>query len=64
VLAALEGRSDLDAAIELFVDAFDMLAEDFEEERFYVAVRRAYWAAPVGSARRKMTEALIVKLEF
>lgn len=64
VLTALESRTDLDAAIELFVDAFDMLAEDFEEERFFVAVRRAYWAAPVESARRKVAEALITRLEF
>jgi hypothetical protein len=25
-----------------------MLDEDFEEERFFVAVRRAYWQAPKG----------------
>ena len=35
-----------DTAITLLQDAFDMLAEDFEEEQFYVAVRRAYWDAP------------------
>ena len=50
--------------VELLRDAFDMLAEDFEEERFYVAVRQAYWAAPAGSARRRVAEALIQKLEF
>lgn len=64
ILAALETRTDLDAALQLFVEAFDMLAEDFEEERFFVAVRRAYWAAPADSARRRVAEALITKLEF
>ena len=33
------------AAVELLREAFDMLEEDFEEERFFVAVRRAYWAS-------------------
>ena len=64
VISGLERVSDLDAAIELFRDAFDQLAEDFEEERFYVVVRRAYWAAPEGSVRRRVAEALIEKLEF
>lgn len=64
ILTALETRTDLDAAVELFVEAFDMLSEDFEEERFFVAIRRAYWAAPADSARRRAAEALITKLEF
>jgi hypothetical protein len=64
VLSAFELRADLDAATELLRDAFDMLEEDYEEERFYVAVRQAYWTAPAGSARRRTAEALIQKLEF
>ena len=64
VLSALEGRTDLDAAIELLQDAFDMLAEDFEEEMFYVFVRKAYWATDSSPARRRIAEALMVKLEF
>jgi HEAT repeat protein len=51
-------------AIELLRDAFDMLDEDFEEERFFVAVRRAYWQAPERSPTRRAAEALIQKLEF
>ena len=43
VLAALEARKDRDLAIELLRDAFDMLSEDFEEEQFYVAVRREFY---------------------
>ena len=64
VLGALEALKDPAAAIELVRDAFDMLNEDFEEERFFVEMRRAYWAAAAGSPRRRITEALIQKLEF
>lgn len=64
VMATLESRRDLDETIKLFEEAFDMLSEDFEEERFFAAVRQAYWAAPAGSARRRVAEALILKLEF
>jgi HEAT repeat protein len=64
LLRVLETRKDLDPAMALVQDAFDMLAEDLEEERFYVTVRRAYWAAPEGSPRRRVAEALIQKLEF
>jgi hypothetical protein len=63
-LQVLEGRADLDQAVLLLRDAFDMLEEDYEEERFYATVRKAYWEAPEGSARRKVCDALIQKLEF
>jgi HEAT repeat protein len=64
ILKALESRTDRDAVIELLRDGFDMLSEDFEEEQFYVAVRREFWAAPAGSPRRQVAEALISRLEF
>lgn len=64
VLEVLETRKSLDQAATLFQDAFDMLSEDFEEERFFVEIRRAYWAAAEGSARRRVAQALIDKLEF
>jgi hypothetical protein len=64
LLGVLETRSDGGAAIELLRDAFDMLNEDFEEERFFVEVRRAYWAAPEGSVGRQVAEQLIAMLEF
>ena len=35
-----------------------MLEEDLEEERFFAAVRRAYWAAPDGSPTRALCEHL------
>jgi hypothetical protein len=50
--------------VELVRDAFDMLSEDFEEERFYAAVRRIYWDAPAGSARRRGADVLIETLEY
>lgn len=64
VLDVLETRTSLDQAAALLLDAFDMLSEDFEEERFFVEIRRAYWAAAEGSARRRVAQALIDKLEF
>ena len=64
VLKALEHEGMLEPGTDLLRDAFDMLEEDFEEERFFVAVRRAYWQAPAGSPTRKVCETLIRKLEF
>ena len=48
----------------LIAEGFDMLEEDYEEERFFAAVRRGYWKAAEGSATRKVGQALIDKLEF
>ena len=53
-----------DAAIELIAEGFDMLEEDYEEESFFVAVRRGYWQAAESSATRTVGQALIEKLEF
>jgi HEAT repeat protein len=64
ILAAFEARPDRAAAVELLRDGFDMLEEDFAEEDFYVTIRRAYWAAPEGSARRATAQEIIQKLEF
>ena len=50
--------------IELLREAFDRLEEDFEEERFFATVRRAYWQAPEGSAARNVAETLVQRLEF
>ncbi len=64
VLKLLQSRTDLDQSALLLRDAFDMLEEDFEEERFFATVRRAYWQAPAGSPERRVAEALIKTLEF
>jgi len=63
-LDVLAARTDLANAAELFLEAFDMLSEDFEEERFYVEIRNAFWSAPEGSPRRRAAERLIATLEF
>lgn len=63
-MKVLEQQAQLDPAIELLREAFDMLEEDLEEEQFFVAVRRAYWAAAAGSPARKVAAALIQRLEF
>jgi len=64
LLDALASEPDVDAALLLVRDAFDMLNEDFEEERFFVAVRRAFWESPESSARRAIAERLVQTLEF
>ena len=64
LLSVLERRQDLDPALLLLRDAFDMLDEDFEEERFFATARRTYWEAAEGSRTRTMAEAVIQKLEF
>jgi HEAT repeat protein len=65
LLNVLEPRADRDAVGELLQEAFDMLSsEDYALERFYVEVRRQYWASAPNSARRRLAEALIQKLEF
>ena len=52
------------AALGIVAEAFDMLEEDLEEERFFVAIRKEYWAAADGSPIRKLCERLIDKLDF
>ena len=64
VVKLFGGRDDLRDAALLLRDAFDMLEEDFEEERFFATVRRSYWQAPEGSPQRKVADALIQVLEF
>jgi HEAT repeat protein len=64
LLGVLEAQADPDPAVELLRDAFDMLEEDFEEERFFALVRRTYWQAAKDSPTRRVAESLIRKLEF
>ena len=64
VLKALEAEQDQKPSLLLLRDAFDMLEEDFEEERFFVTVRRGYWQAAEGSPSRTLAAALIQTLEF
>jgi HEAT repeat protein len=65
--AFLKGLGELEdpkPAIDLLREAFDMLEEDFEEERFFATVRREYWQAADTSPARKLAAALIQALEF
>ena len=64
LLKVLESQPLRGPAIDLLRDAFDMLEEDFEEERFFATVRRAYWQAPAGSPARAAADALVRGLEF
>lgn len=64
LMKLLAARSDLHDSSLLLRDAFDMLEEDYEEERFFATVRRAYWRAPERSIERRVTDELIQTLEF
>ena len=64
ILKVLESEPDPKPGIVLVGEAFDMLEEDLDEERFFATVRRGYWAAPEGSSARKIATALIQTLEF
>jgi HEAT repeat protein len=64
LLQILTEQADNMGAIELLREAFDMLEEDFEEERFFALVRRTYWKAPEGAPTRRVAESLIQRLEF
>ena len=63
-LKVLEAGRNRDAALELLREAFDMLEEDYVEERFFATVRRTYWASAPDSPARAVAQALIQKLEF
>lgn len=64
VLAALERAGNRDAAMALLADGFDMLEEDFDEERFFATVRQGYWQAEDGSVTREIGQLLVERLEF
>lgn len=64
LLKVLENESLRSPAVDLLREAFDMLEEDFEEERFFASVRRTYWQSAAGSAPRAVADTLIRKLEF
>ena len=64
MLAFLETYKSASSGIELIGEGFDMLEEDYEEESFFVDVRRGYWKAAESSATRRVGQELIEKLEF
>ena len=64
MLSFLESSKNTDAAITLIAEGFDMLEEDYVEERFFATVRRGYWQAAEASPTRRIGQDLIDKLEF
>jgi HEAT repeat protein len=64
LLKVLEQASLREMGVELLREAFDMLEEDFEEERFFATVRRTYWQAPAGSPARAVSDMLVRQLDF
>jgi len=64
VLARLLRHPKRDAAIDLLSEAFDMLEEDLEKERFFMTVRRTYWGAPGETPMRALAQTLIGRLDF
>ena len=64
LLPALDRASDPKGALLLLRDGFDMLAEDFVEERFYTEIRSAYWQTAAGSPGRARLERVIATLDF
>jgi HEAT repeat protein len=64
LIALLEPRADRGAALSLVAEGFDMLEEDYLEEQFFAAVRKAYWAAGEGSATRATAQEIIGTLDF
>jgi len=53
-----------EAELLLLRDAFDMLDEDFAEERFYVLMRQGYWEGFGSAKARAVAAAAIRVLEF
>jgi HEAT repeat protein len=64
MLKSLAGAADRAGAIELLSEGFEMVDNDYDEERFFVAVRHDYWGAPDGSPTRQLMATLIQKLDF
>jgi HEAT repeat protein len=63
LLAIVPGLPRQDATM-LLRDAFDMLEEDYAEERFFATVRRQYWEAAPEAPGRAAAQVLITALEF
>ncbi|MPZ18246.1 MAG: hypothetical protein GEV06_10080 [Luteitalea sp.] len=64
VLGYLSQAKQAAGSIDVLREAFDMLEEDYAEERFYATVRRTFWSSPESSAERKTAQTLIGALEF
>jgi len=63
-LLALVPTLPRQGATLLLRDAFDMLEEDYAEERFFATVRRQYWESAPDAPGRAAAQVLITALEF
>ena len=63
-MAMLEKHADVEKAIALMAEGFDMLEEDLDKERFFAFARRTYWESPDNSPRRALMQTLIGTLDF
>lgn len=63
LLEVIPGLPRQDATL-LLRDAFDMLEEDYAEERFFASVRRQYWTTVPDAPVRASAQILITALEF
>ena len=64
-MVALVGeRQDRYPSMTLLREGFDLLEDDFSEEQFFVALRKAYFAEADGSPKRAVIQAMINALEF
>jgi HEAT repeat protein len=64
LIGALDRAPDARAALLLVRDGFDMLAEDYAEERFYARIRALYWQAPEGAPARARIQRVMTTLDF
>ena len=64
LVALVEERQDRDPVLQLLRDGFNLLEDDFRQEQFFVAVRKAYFTEPEGSARGLLIQSVINGLEF
>jgi hypothetical protein len=64
MMEALAQQPAHEPAIALLGEGFDMLEEDLDKERFFAAVRHAYWASAEASPTRQLMQALIGELDF
>lgn len=64
IVKLIGARADTRQSALLLRDAFDMLEEDYDEERFFADVRHVYWNSTANSTDRAVAKTLIETLEF
>lgn len=64
VMRVLQQRADVTPALALLRDAFDMLSEDFEKERFALEVRRMMADPATDANARRLAERVLTELEY